>query len=139
MSYKPIILLTFHYGSTLKILKIKCSDHNPCEFLSHSFFLEGYFLLISFCIWKHKILLLLSLRLGSAFCACPSGSVFSCESRALFTGLTSTIFSNFFFKIESHDTIYTFKNYFATVFSVFSNKWYPNKPLISLFVVLVEC
>ena len=56
MSYKPIILLTFHYGSTLKILKIKCSDHNPCEFLSHSFFLEGYFLLISFCIWKHIIL-----------------------------------------------------------------------------------
>ena len=32
-------------------------------------------------------------------------------------------------KIRSHDTIYTFKNYFATVFSVFSNnKLNPNGP-----------
>ena len=32
-------------------------------------------------------------------------------------------------KNESHDTIYTFKNYFATVFSVFSNnKFNPNGP-----------
>ena len=33
------------------------------------------------------------------------------------------------FKIGSHDTIHTFKNYFTTVFSVLSNKWYPNRPL----------
>ena len=40
------------------------------------------------------------------------------------------IFSNFFIKNESHSTIHTFKNYFATVFSVFSkNKLYPNVPL----------
>ena len=31
------------------------------------------------------------------------------------------------FKIGSHDTIHTFKNYFTTVFSVFSNKQYPNR------------
>ena len=34
---------------------------------------------------------------------------------------------------ESHNTIHTFKNYFATVFSVFNfnkNKLYPNRPLI---------
>ena len=34
----------------------------------------------------------------------------------------------------SHDTIYTFKNYFATVFSVFSfsnNKFNPNRPSMS--------
>ena len=33
----------------------------------------------------------------------------------------------------SHDTIHTFKNYFVTVFSVFSfsnNKFYPNGPLV---------
>ena len=30
----------------------------------------------------------------------------------------------FFFKIGSHDTIHTFKIYFVTVFSVFSNKQY---------------
>ena len=29
-----------------------------------------------------------------------------------------TLFSNFFIKNGSHNTIYTFKNYFATVFSV---------------------
>ena len=45
------------------------------------------------------------------------------------------LFINFFIKNGSHSTIYTFKNYFATVFSVFSfqfqqNKFYPNKPYI---------
>ena len=45
------------------------------------------------------------------------------------------LFSNFFIKNGSHSTIHTFKNYFATVFSVFNfqfqqNKFYPNKPLI---------
>ena len=34
-------------------------------------------------------------------------------------------------KNRSHDTIYTFKNYFATVFSVFNNnKLNPNGPNI---------
>ena len=45
------------------------------------------------------------------------------------------LFSNFFIKNGSHGTIYTFKNYFATVFlvSVFSfskNKLNPNRPYI---------
>ena len=31
-----------------------------------------------------------------------------------------TLFSNFFIKNGSHDIIYTFKNYFVTVFSVFN-------------------
>ena len=47
---------------------------------------------------------------------------FFCGSHALLKGLASTDFSKFNFKTESHDTIHTFKNYFATVFSVFSNK-----------------
>ena len=43
------------------------------------------------------------------------------------------LFINFFIKNGSHSTIHTFKNYFATVFSVFSfqfqqNKFYPNRP-----------
>ena len=50
---------------------------------------------------------------------------------ALFTDPQITLFSNFFIKNRSHGTIHTFKNYFATVFSVFSfqfqqNKFYPN-------------
>ena len=44
----------------------------------------------------------------------------NCEQciHALFTVPQITLFSNFFFKNGSHNTIYTFKNYFATVFSV---------------------
>ena len=40
--------------------------------------------------------------------------------RALFTDPQTSLFSNFFIKNEFHDTIHTFKNYFATVFSVFN-------------------
>ena len=44
------------------------------------------------------------------------------------------LFINFFIKNGSHNIIYTFKNYFAIVFLVFSfqfqqNKFYPNRPL----------
>ena len=53
-------------------------------------------------------------------------------SHTLFMGPTSTDFSKFFFKIGFHGTIYSFKNYFAIMFSVFSNKWYPNKPSVSI-------
>ena len=45
--------------------------------------------------------------LGSTFCT-------------FFTGSVGTDFSKFFFKIGSHGTIHTLKNYFTTVFSVFS-------------------
>ena len=54
-------------------------------------------------------------------------------ARALFMDPQISFFINFFIKNGSHSTIYTFKNYFATVFSVFSfqfqqNKFYPNTP-----------
>ena len=61
------------------------------------------------------------------------GLRFSCGSRALFIGSTSTDFNNFFFKIES-STIYTFKNYLTTIFLVFSNKWCLNRSLESLCI-----
>ena len=37
---------------------------------------------------------------------------------ALFTGPTNITFQQFFIKNRSHDAIYTFKNYFTTVFSI---------------------
>ena len=48
-----------------------------------------------------------------------------------------TLFRNFFIKNGSHSTIYTFKNYFATVFlvSVFNfnkNKLNPNTPSVTI-------
>ena len=53
----------------------------------------------------------------------------------LFTIPQITLFSNFFIKNGSHNTIYTFKNYFTTMFSVsvfnFSkNKLNPNTPIV---------
>ena len=53
----------------------------------------------------------------------------------LFTVPQITLFNNFFIKNGSHSIIYTFKNYFATVFSfsVFSfnkNKFNPNTPYV---------
>ena len=54
---------------------------------------------------------------------------------ALFTDPQISLFNNFFIKNGSHSTIYTFKNYFATVFfsfqfqfSVFNFQLYPNGP-----------
>ena len=41
-------------------------------------------------------------------------------SRILFRGFTSTEFSKIFIKTESHNTIYTFKNYFVIIFLIFN-------------------
>ena len=55
----------------------------------------------------------------------------------LFTDPQISFFINFFIKNGSHGTIYTLKNYFATVISAISfqfqqNKSYPNRPSVSL-------
>ena len=69
------------------------------------------------------------------FCSAAIVDFVNCEQciHALFTVPQITLFNNFFIKNGSHSTIYTFKNYFATVFSVsifsFSkNKHNPNTP-----------
>ena len=52
----------------------------------------------------------------------------------LFMGPTVTLFRKKKLKNESHSTIHTFKNYFVTMFSVFSfskNKFNPNGPNMS--------
>ena len=41
-------------------------------------------------------------------------------SRALLQDPQTPLFSNFFIKNGSHDTIHIFKNYFAIVFSIFN-------------------
>ena len=51
----------------------------------------------------------------------------------------TSLFSNFFIKNGSHGTSHTFKNYFVTMFSIFSfqfqqNKLYPNGPLNTYFI-----
>ena len=47
---------------------------------------------------------------------------------ALFTIPQITLFNNFFIKNGSHNTIYIFKNYFTTVFSVSAFNFSKNKP-----------
>ena len=42
------------------------------------------------------------------------------------------------FKTGFYSTIYTFKNYFITIFSVFSNKRYSNRLLEIVFTILSE-
>ena len=64
---------------------------------------------------------------------------------ALFTHCAYTVHVLKNIKNGSHDTIYTFKYYFATVFSVFSfqfsvfgnNKFNPNTPIVMLIIVFV--
>ena len=56
----------------------------------------------------------LDLRFGFFFYFLVSGQCI----RALFTVSQITLFSNFFIKNGSHNTIYIFKNYFAIVFSI---------------------
>ena len=54
---------------------------------------------------------------------------------SLFTHCSSTVHALKNIKNRSHGIIHTFKNYFTTVFSVFSfskNKLYPNGSLIGL-------
>ena len=63
---------------------------------------------------------------------------------ALFTDPQISFFINFFIKNGSHITIHTFKNYFATVFSVFSfqfqqNKFYPNTPIVPVESTHLRC
>ena len=45
---------------------------------------------------------------------------------------------NYKFKTESHNTIYTFKDYFITMFLVFNNKQYSNRSLEIVFTIISE-
>ena len=59
-------------------------------------------------------------------------------TRILFMDPQISLFNNFFIKNWSHSTIHTFKNYFATIFSVFNyqfqqNKFYSKRPLVFIF------
>ena len=93
----------------------KCLDRNYCVWR----FAICFFFSFSFshvCSFYRQILL---------FTHC-SNTVY-----ALFMEPTATLFrKKIYIKIGSYGTIYTFKNYFVTVFSVFSfskNKLYPNE------------
>ena len=67
-------------------------------------------------------------------------TVHNCSStvHALFKGSTTTLFRKKNIKNGSHITIHTFKNYFATVFSVFNfskNKFNLNGTIVSNIIL----
>ena len=61
---------------------------------------------------------------------------FFCGSREQFMGPVNTDFNKFFFKTEFYGTIHTFKNYFITIFIVFSNKRCLNKSSDNKIVII---
>ena len=91
-------------------------------------------------VWIQRFLLNLGLRFLIFFFLVPA-ALFDQVNReqctsALFTDPQIPLFSNFFIKNGSHDTVHTFINYFVTVFSVLvfsfsKNKLNPNRPIVS--------
>ena len=74
-----------------------------------------------------------SVRLEHTFSVCSYIWLKNSGFRVLFTKPISTFFSQKKkknFKTRSQYTIHTFKNYFTIMFLVFSNKWYPIRPLV---------
>ena len=91
--------------------------------------------LIGVCIFQARVF-------SFYFTAAVVDQVF-CEqcTRTLFIDPQTSLFSNFFIKNGSHGTIHTFKNYFDTVFLVFSfqfqqNKFYQHGPIVITSEVL---
>ena len=68
----------------------------------------------------------------------PLPSAWTVRSHEFIVQRTKTLFTYCSCTVHgSHDTIHTFKNYFAIVFSVFSfskNKLYPNRPLVWVWI-----
>ena len=98
------------------------SKSSPCVRLdsfeaAFSFFFSFSFFLFS-CISGVMLLLFMHCSLNSS-CKCWLFFGEQCI-HALFTDSQISFFSNFFIKNGSHGTIHTFKNYFATVLSIFS-------------------
>ena len=88
-----------------------------------------------------KLYFEVKIRLGldsNAFALLCASTFIFYRSRALFTELTSTEFIRYNFKTGSHGTIHTFKNYFVIVFSIFSNKWYPNRPIVPVWILMIK-
>ena len=74
------------------------------------------------CVWIvfHLLRLRFPFFFMHAFQSFRRQYVLFSGSHALFTEPTNLFFNKNFIKNESHGTIHTFKNYFVTVFSVFS-------------------
>ena len=95
----------------------------PTDAFAFAFFCSFLFIYL----FSHVLGQILLLWLLFIYCACTVAAKFDLSNnfqpisarRALFMDPQISLFSNFFIKNESHGTIYTLKNYFATVFFSF--------------------
>ena len=125
-------VLTDHLNRSRKIYIVYVWIHWTHVCVSQAAFLFLFFFFMRFGVtWLLFMYCLLnSNRKCWLFCSKQCINV-------LFMDPQIPLFSNFFIKNESYGTIHTFKNYFATVFSVFSfqfqqNKFYPNRPIAAV-------
>ena len=112
-------------------------DNNSKRFTKHTYIHVHIYTHISFSLhwtFSHSIYAL-NIRLDSVSSVQHCAFNIFCGSYALFTRFTNLFFFNkTFIKNGSHGTIHTFKNYFATLFSIFSNKRYPNRLLVCVIL-----
>ena len=115
----------------LTLVLVLCETHmislgyvwKPCLYLRLRFFFFLAFVRLAATVHvlcmnsSRKVWLFLPFQLNSAH-------------RALFMNPQISLFNNFFIKNESYGTIYTFKNYFTTIFFNFSFQLYPNGPFV---------
>ena len=98
----------------------QCARWSPCASAHRHFYHLGY-------VWEARFALLSTFTFLLFFVFFFSRKVWlfnqfsaTCGFRALFTNPQISFFNNFFIKNGSHGTIYTFKNYFVTLFFSFS-------------------
>ena len=125
---QPICVVTRASRNKLGLVSKSSARHLYCPFGSD---------LIGICVFQARVFSFFF------FTAAVVDQVFYEQcTRTLFIDPQTSVFSNFFIKNDSYDTIHTFKNYFATVFLVFSfqfqqNKFYPNGPIVITSKVLI--
>ena len=152
-SYKVLTMCKYYTASQLSVLKsLKHQTSAMCKYYTASQLSAGLDRDYCVCVLKFSVFLFLfffffwfsrvSRSNAATIHALFMNSsricwLFHCEqcTRALFIDPQISLFSNFFIKNGSHGTIHTFKNYFATMFSVFNfqfqqNKFYSNGPLV---------
>ena len=111
-------------------------DNNSKRFTKHTYIHVHIYTHISFSLhWTFfPSIYALSIRLDSVSSVQHCASNIFYGSHALFTRTTNLFFNKTFIKNGSYGTIHTFKNYFATLFSIFSNKRYPNRLLVCVIL-----
>ena len=112
-----IYLVKFGISRSKKISRHTFQNHLTAAFFLQTLIARFGSNLIGVCVFQARIF---SLSFFFSTVAVVDQIFREQYIRALFTDPQTSLFNNFFIKNESHGIIHTFKNYFATVFSVFN-------------------